>query len=68
MSHGSPADVVPFERFQEQRQRRARKLAPDDIGVPPASTDPGNAAIHDSEPRTIETTAVARPAPGGTTT
>jgi hypothetical protein len=68
MSHGSPAEIVSFERFLERRQRLARGVTPNDHVVPPASTDPGTSASQESEPRTTMTTAVACRLPERTTT
>lgn len=68
MSHGSPAEVVSFERFLERRQRRVHVVPPNDSVVPPASTDPANSARLESEARTTTTTAVACRLPERTTT
>ena len=59
MSHGSPAEIVSFERFRERRQRLAHVVRPPDGSVPPAWTDPANAACQDNERHTTETIAVA---------
>jgi hypothetical protein len=59
MPHGSPAEIVSFDRFLERRQRLFREAPPPENVGPPASTDPGNSAERDKEPRTTKTTAVA---------
>ena len=59
MSHGSPAEIVSFDRFLERRHRLFRMVPPPEHVGPPASTDPGNSASQESEPRTTNTIAVA---------
>ena len=66
MSHGSPAEIVSFERFLERRQRLAHVVPPPDNIVPPAWTDPANAACQDNEPHTTNTIAVACQVPDRT--
>jgi hypothetical protein len=41
MSLGSPADIIPFKRFLDCRQRRHRMAATNGTVVTPASTDVG---------------------------
>jgi hypothetical protein len=41
MSLGSPAEIIPFKRFLECRQRLNRLAVINDTVVTPASTDPG---------------------------
>jgi hypothetical protein len=67
MSHGSPAEIIPFDRFLERRQRLFRVAPPPENVGPPASTDPGNSASRDKEPRTTKTIAVACRPPERTT-
>jgi hypothetical protein len=59
MSHGSPAEIVSFDRFLERRQRLFRIVPPPENVGPPASTDPGNSASRERDARTTKTTAVA---------
>ena len=59
MSHGSPAEIVSFDRFLERRQRLFRMVPPPEYFGPPASTDPANSASCDRDPRTTQTIAVA---------
>jgi hypothetical protein len=59
MFHDSPAEIVSFERFLERRRRLFRAVPPPETLGPPVSTDPGNAARREKEPRTMRTMAVA---------
>jgi hypothetical protein len=67
MSHGSQAEIVPFVSFLERRRRLFPAVPPPEGVRPPTSTDPGNSAIREREPRTMKTTAVASRRPKGTT-
>jgi hypothetical protein len=59
MSHGSPAEIVSFDRFLERRQRLFQAVPPPENVEPPASTDPGNSERREKEPRTTKTAAVS---------
>jgi hypothetical protein len=59
MPHGSPAEIVSFDRFLERRRRLFRPVPPPQTVGAPTSTDPGNSARLEKEPRTTKTTAVA---------
>jgi hypothetical protein len=67
MFHDSPAEIVPFERFLECRRRLFRAVPPPETLGPPVSTDPGNSARREKEPRTMRTMAVACHLPERTT-
>jgi hypothetical protein len=67
MFQDSPAEIIPFERFLESRRRLFGAVPPPETLEPPVSTDPGNSARREKEPRTMRTMAVARRFPERTT-